>query len=152
MLFSAVVKEHYMAFYRLSVWRSVFNEAFFRMNHLSGSYPTSFSCQSIFNFMPVYSQMHASAYKTPCMLLNGWSLSACICPVIITGDNGLTVWKMCQIDITGRGWRRIPIFDTLREFIFFSTTFCLTTFLPVRRKVSGRGKPRRYCRRRPLLP
>jgi len=100
MLFSAVVKEHYMAFYRLSV---VFNEAFFRMNHLSGSYPTSFSCQSIFNFMPVYSQMHASAYKTPCMLLNGWSLSACICPVIITGDIGLTFWKMCQIDITGRG-------------------------------------------------
>ena len=104
MLFSAVVKG---ALYGLlspqCVKVSVFNETFFRMNHLSGSYPTSFSCQSIFNFMPVYSQMHASAYKTPCMLLNGWSLSACICPVIITGDIGLTFWKMCQIDITGRG-------------------------------------------------
>ena len=42
--------------------------------------------------MPVYSQMHASAYKT-----------AFICPVIITGDIGLTFWKVCQIDITGRG-------------------------------------------------
>ena len=54
--------------------------------------------------------MHASAYKTPCMLLNGWSLSACICPVIITGDIGLTFWKMCQIDITGKlKHLRLPI-------------------------------------------